>query len=120
MIERGHQFQQLAMLMTPQELSGAWSGDYFPHKVDEAVKDINENQPTDQRRLWEDVREDGGLHTPVMLAYSHPEGHLLVNGHHRVALATQHNLLVPVQHYANPQDAYDEVRHEDAYYPRSK
>lgn len=124
-IEHG---QQLPMFMTPHEIAGMHSSEYggrmedvpkrmrdsYEHHAERDRRYGFEPAPSKLDRLSQQVKDAGGIESPVRVAHLASGVSSLYDGHHRAVTALEQNKLVPVDHYFNHHDIMHDINHANA------
>lgn len=119
--------EQLPMFMTPHEIGGMLSADFGGHMRDvpqrmrsayahQARKESdrgNELGPSKQDVISDQVKAEGGIHTPVRVVHLPSGTASLYDGHHRSSAALEQNKLVPVEHYFDHHSAIRDIRRDN-------
>jgi hypothetical protein len=118
--------EQLPMFMTPHEIGNMMSADYGGHvrdvpermrsryaheKQQDELRGHTPGQSTLDLREAE-IKEHGGIHTPVKVVHLASGIAALYDGHHRSVVAMENNHLVPVTHYFDHKTAMVDVRRD--------
>ncbi len=118
--------EQLPMFMTPHEIGGMMSGDYggHMHEVPQRMRDNYEHQKRQLGLMGHtpgssnldlreaEIKEHGGIHTPVKVMHLKSGVASLYDGHHRSVVAMENNHLVPVTHYFDHKTAMADVKRD--------
>lgn len=119
--------EQLPMFMTPHEIGGMMSADFGGHvrDVPERMRSAYAHQarkesyrgtvlgPSKLDQISDQVKADGGIHTPVRVRHLESGIASLYDGHHRSVTALEQNHLVPVDHYFNHHEVMHDIRRDN-------
>jgi hypothetical protein len=118
--------EQLPMFMTPHEIGGMMSGDFGGH-VHEVPELMRAQYAHEKRKVelrghtpgrstldhWEaQIKEHGGIHTPVKVMHLASGIASLYDGHHRSVVALENDHLVPVTHYFDHKTAMADIKRD--------
>lgn len=119
--------EQLPMFMTPHEIGGMMSADFGGHvrDVPERMRSAYAHQarkesyrgtilgPSKLDQISDQVKAEGGVHTPVRVMHLASGTASLYDGHHRSVAAMEQDKLVPVEHYFDHKTVMHDIRRDN-------
>ena len=119
--------EQLPMFMTPKEIGGMMSADFGGHMRDvpERMRSSYQHSADTEAlrghtvgrskldRISDEVKAEGGVHTPVKVSHLESGVAMFSDGHHRAVSAMEQNKLLPVEHYFDHKSVMHAIRRDN-------